>query len=103
MNSLSQATYFVALLKTSFVSIDEVRTQAPDALRQHLERSRALHDDGQLLMAGAFLGPIGQPVSTMAILVSRVAAQEFVDGDTFVQLGLIQETEIREWANMLRP
>jgi uncharacterized protein len=103
MGDLTQNTYHVALLTTSFRSIDEVRRQAPEALRQHMERSRRLHGKGVLLMAGAFLEPADGPISTMAILVSREAAEDFIKGDPFVKLGKVPEWEIREWANMLMP
>jgi uncharacterized protein YciI len=103
MNNPTQPTYFVALLQTALSSLDEVRQTAPDALSEHLQRSRQLHAEGKLLMAGAFLEPADGPISTMAILPSREAAEAFVEGDPFVRLGLVESSEIREWANILRP
>jgi uncharacterized protein len=100
---LAQRSYFVALLTTAFLSIDDVRRDAPEALQQHMERTRRLHDEGVVLMAGAFIDPPGGPVSTMAVLKSQAAAEDFVRGDPFVQLGKVSDWEIREWANMLRP
>lgn len=103
MTDLIQPSYFVALLTTEFESLDQVRREAPRALQEHITRSRRLHDEGVLLMAGAFLEPAGGPVSTMAVLVSRAAAEDFIEGDPFVRMGKIAHWEIREWANMLRP
>jgi uncharacterized protein YciI len=102
MTEPTQRTYHVVTLTVAFSSMDEVRQEAPQALQQHLERSRQLHRDGVLLMAGAFLEPSGGPMSTMAILVSREAAEDFVRGDPFVKMGRVPQWEIREWANMLR-
>jgi uncharacterized protein YciI len=103
METPTQSSYHVAFLTTMFDSLDEVRAGAPEALAQHLERSQRLHEAGRLLMAGAFLEPAAGPISTMAVLVSREAAEDFVDGDPFVQMGKVSRWEIREWANMLRP
>jgi uncharacterized protein YciI len=82
--------------------MDDVRAKAPDALRRHVERTRRLHDDGVVLMAGAFVEPQGGAVSTMAVLTTREAAEEFARGDPFVELGQVTHHEIREWNNMLR-
>ena len=102
MGELTERSYYVALLTTAFSSLDEVRGEAPQALQRHIDRSKALHDQGVLLMAGAFLEPAGGPISTMAVLASREAAEDFVRGDPFVELGKVPQWEIREWANMLR-
>ncbi|HET7419014.1 MAG TPA: YciI family protein [Candidatus Dormibacteraeota bacterium] len=102
MRDLNQASYFVVFFTTAFSSMEDVWARAPDALRRHLERTRRLHADGVVLMAGAFVEPKGGPVSTMAVLATREAAEEFVRGDPFVELGQIAHHEIREWNNMLR-
>jgi uncharacterized protein YciI len=102
MRDLTQASYFVAFFTTSFSSMEEVRREAPEALQRHVERTRQLHTEGAVLMAGAFLEPKGEPISTMAVLASREAAEEFVRGDPFVELGKVAHHEIREWNNMLR-
>ncbi len=102
MRELTQPTYFVTLFTTAFSSMDDIRREAPEALQRHLERTRRLHAEGAVLMAGAFTEPKGGPISTMAVLVSREAAEDFVRGDPFVQLGKIAHHEIREWSNMLR-
>lgn len=102
MHPLTQASYFVALFTTAFSSLDEVRREAPEALRRHIERTRRLHAEGAVLMAGAFVETEGGALSTMAVLASREMAEEFVRGDPFVELGKIAHHEIREWNNMLR-
>jgi uncharacterized protein len=63
-------------------------------------RSRELHAAGTLLMAGAFLNTPTEPLTTMAVLTSREAAEDFVRGDPFVQMGKVKEWSIREWADM---
>jgi uncharacterized protein len=103
MAELTQPSYYVAMLTTAFGSMDEVRRDAPQALREHIERTQRLHSDGVVLMAGAFLEPTDGPISTMAVLAGREAAEDFVRGDPFVKLGKVSHWEIREWANMLRP
>jgi len=102
MGELTQRTYFVTLFTTAFSSMDDVRRQAPEAFQRHIERTRRLHAEGVVLMAGAFLEPQGGPISTMAVLASREAAEEFIRGDPFVELGKVAHHEIREWSNMLR-
>lgn len=102
MSDLTQASYFVAFLTTAFASLEDVRREAPEALQRHLERTRRLHSEGVVLMAGAFREPAGGSISTMAVLASREAAEDFVRGDPFMELGKITHHEIREWSNMLR-
>jgi hypothetical protein len=89
-------------LTTAFSSMEDVRREAPEALRRHLERTRGMHAEGAVLMAGAFSEPKGGPISTMSVLASREAAEEFIRGDPFVELGKVTHHEIREWNNMLR-
>ena len=102
MPDLTAPSYFVAFFTTAFSSMEDVRRQAPEALQRHLERTRRLHADGTVLMAGAFVEPKDGPISTMAVLASREAAEEFVRGDPFVEIGKVVHHEIREWNNMLR-
>ena len=47
-------------------------------------------------MAGAFLDNPDEPLSTMAVLSSREAAEEYVKGDPFVQKGMTSNWYIRE-------
>lgn len=99
--NLDQRSYFVAFFTTAFSSMEHVRREEPEALQRHLERTKRLHAEGDVLMAGAFIEREGEPVSTMAVLATRQAAEEFVRGDPFVKLGKVSHHEIREWNNML--
>lgn len=68
----------------------------------HVNNNKRLHEEGRLLMAGAFLDQPGEPLRTMAVLTSRYDAQHYVDIDPFVQAGVIEEWNIREWGNIFR-
>ena len=95
------APYFAVFFETKYGSLDEVREKAPDDMAAHIARSKQWHEDGRLLMAGAFLDRPDQPVDTMVILSSREAAEEYVAGDPFVVNGMVSRWEIRPWSNML--
>ena len=53
---------------------------------------------GKVLGTGAFANP-GE--GAMAIFVDKKAAEDFVNGDPFVQEGLIAKVTIREWNDEL--
>ena len=53
---------------------------------------------GKVLGTGAFANP-GE--GAMAIFINKQAAEEFVNGDPFVQEGLIAKVTIREWNDEL--
>ncbi len=61
----------------------------------HLELLQRLHEEGRLVMAGAFQPPDG------ALLVFWVDApsevESFVQADPYVQNGLVASWRIREW------
>jgi hypothetical protein len=40
------------------------------------------------------------PLSTMAVLTSREAAEVYIKGDPFYLNGMMETWTIREWANM---
>jgi uncharacterized protein YciI len=61
---------------------------------------KELHAQGRLLMAGAFLSNPQEPLSTMGVLTTREAAEEYMRGDPFVLNGMVSKWYIREWANM---
>jgi uncharacterized protein YciI len=96
----TQPAYYIVFLQTKYASLDEVRRTAGEILAEHLSRSKALHEAGKLVMAGAFLDHPEQPLKTMAILVSKEAADEYVAGDPFVHIGMVSSSEVRVWANM---
>jgi len=100
MDRAPQPRYYVAFAETAFSSWAEVRQHAAQEVAEHLARSRQLHEEGTLLMAGAFLDRPDQPVMTMAVLVSREAAEEYMRGDPFVLKGWVKHWYVREWANM---
>lgn len=94
-------SYFVIFMTTTYRSLDQVRAKAPDLLAAHLARSKELHAQGSLLMAGAFLDQPGEPIATMAVLTSKEAAEAYAKGDPFVVNGMVSEWSIRPWANLL--
>lgn len=93
--------YYVIFMTTRFRSLADVRAAAPAELAEHLARSRQLHADGVLLMAGAFLDRPEEPLQTMGVLASREAAEDYAYHDPFVRGGMVDSWTIREWANML--
>lgn len=101
-DATKQSTYFVLFLTTAYRSLDEVRASAPEVLAAHIARSQQAHAEGTLLMAGAFLDRPDEPVSTMAVLTTREAAEAYAKGDPFVERGMVRSYEIRPWANILR-
>ena len=96
-----QPVYYVAFFVISCPSIEDVKAKAPDALAAHLQRSKQWQEQGDLFMAGAFLDNPDEPLTTMGILRSREAAEEFAEGDPFVVNGMVTNWYIREWANIL--
>lgn len=100
MDITAQPRYYVAFAETAFRSWEEVQQKASQAIAEHIARSKQLHEQGTLLMAGAFLDRPDEPVTTMAVLVSRAAAEEYMRGDPFVLNGQVERWYVREWANM---
>jgi uncharacterized protein len=84
----------------SYPSFEAAAAATPDDIAAHVKRSKELHEAGKLLMAGALLDASDEPLTTMAIAISREAAQEYLEGDPFYSNGMIAEWRIREWANM---
>ena len=82
-----------------YESSDDVASKAPLHFPAHWERCQAFHASGTLLMVGTFADP--QADGSMAIFTTREAAQEFVDGDPFVQNGVVRNWDIREWNEAL--
>jgi len=77
------------------------RTRHPPDIAAHIARSRGLHDAGTILMAGVFLDRPEEPLSTMAVLTSREAADDDIRGDPFVLHGMVSHWHIRAWATMV--
>lgn len=95
-----QSRYWVVQMSTTFASLERVRVEAPELMARHIARSRELHAQGVLLMAGAFLEPPDRPVQTMGVLTSREAAEAYAREDPFMIAGHVAEWTVREWANM---
>ena len=99
--STQQRTCFVVFITTEYASLQTAMSEAPDDIAAHIARSKMFHERGDLLMGGAFLDQPEERVSTMAVLVSRQVAEEYVQGDPFVLKGMVRTWTVREWANML--
>ena len=82
-------------------SADDVLAKAPAHFPAHSARVDDFHARGELLMVGTFANP--QEEGSMAIFTSRDAAEEFVAGDPFVLNGVVRNSEIREWNEVLAP
>jgi uncharacterized protein len=100
MNVPQQPVFYAVFAVTTYDSFDDAKTNAPDMIAAHIARSKELHAHGTLLMSGAFLNNPQEPLSTMAILTTYEAAEEYIKGDPFVQNGKVSKWYIREWANM---
>jgi uncharacterized protein YciI len=90
--------FYVLTMTTRYRSFAEAQASAPDDLAAHVIRSRELHAQGVLLMAGAFLGD--EPLRTMGILRSEEDARAYAEGDPFVRAGMVEEWRVRPWANL---
>ena len=95
-----QRVYYALFVVTAFESFEDAYAKAPDTIAAHVARSKELHAQGTLLMSGAFLNNSQEPLSTMAVLTTREAAEEYIKGDPFVQNGQVRTWYVREWANM---
>ncbi len=95
-----QPVYYLVFVVTKYKNFEEAKAKAPEQIASHLARSKELHQQGDLLMSGAFLNNPEEPLSTMAVLSSRRAAEDYIHGDPFFINGMISKWYIREWANM---
>lgn len=100
MEIAAQPRYYVAFAETTFTSWAEVQQRAAEEMRQHVARSKALHEQGKLIMAGVFLDRPDEPVTTMGVLISRDDAEAYMREDPFVVRGMVRRWYVREWANM---
>jgi len=95
-----QSAYYVVQMTTRIASLADARGSHGEAMAAHMARSKELHEQGALVMAGAFLEPVDGPVQTMGVLTSREAAEDYARDDPFVVAGLVEEYAVRRWANM---
>jgi uncharacterized protein YciI len=91
--------FYVLTMTTRYRSFAEAQTSAPDDLAAHVARSRELHAQGVLLMAGAFLDD-DPPLRTMGVLRSEEDARAYAEGDPFLRAGMVEEWRVRPWANL---
>ncbi|MEP7289993.1 MAG: YciI family protein [Chloroflexota bacterium] len=95
-----KGVYYVVFCITSYATFADAYAAAPDTIAAHVARSKGLHEQGTLLMAGAFLDNPHEPLSTMAVLTGHEAAENYIKGDPFVLNGTVAKWYIREWANI---
>jgi len=95
-----QPKYYVIFVVTKYKNFEEAKAKAPEQIAAHISRSKELHKKGTLLMSGAFLNNPEEPLSTMGVLSSREAAEDYIHGDPFFINGMISKCYVREWANM---
>lgn len=79
--------FFVVFFTTRFRSFADVQREAPQQLAEHVAASKRLHEQGSLLMAGAFLDHPDEPVRTMGVLRSYYDARRYVENDPFYEPG----------------
>jgi len=96
----SQSVYYVVTVALKYPSFADAQAEAADKIAAHVKRSKALREQGSLLMAGAFMDKTDTPLSTMAVLTSREAAEDYIKEDPFYLSGKMETWTIREWANM---
>jgi uncharacterized protein YciI len=92
--------YYVVLFELQFQSLEEAFALCPDEIQAHVARTKQLHEQGSVLMAGAFVPQPGEGLQTMAVCPSREEAEELARGDPFVKNGLVSRWSIREWHDM---
>jgi uncharacterized protein YciI len=92
--------FFVVFFTTRFVSLADVQHQVPELLAEHIARSKQLHQEGRLLMAGAFLDRPDEPLRTMGVTRTYEEAEQYAEGDPFLRGGHIEDWEIRRWSNI---
>ena len=84
-----------------YESADDVLEKAPAHFEAHAALGQEFHARGSLLMYGPFGDP--QREGSMAVFLTREAAEEFVKGDPFVLNGVVRNWEIREWDEAFFP
>ncbi|HSB65144.1 MAG TPA: YciI family protein [Anaerolineales bacterium] len=96
-----QPIYYVLFFDIDYPSVVEAIADAPEAIAAHKKRSQEWHEQGKLVMAGAFRDSPEGRLNSMVVLTSHEAAEEFAKGDPFVLNGKVIQWYIREWNNML--
>src|SRR5262245_24005989 len=96
----NQSVYYVVMVVLKYSSFADAQEKAGEKISAHVKRSKVLHEQGSLLMSGAFVDKTDAPLSTMAVLTSSEAAEDYIKGDPFYLSGMMETWTIREWANM---
>lgn len=86
---------YVVIYRTAASAGQQLAKHFPE----HQARWARYRDAGTLLM----IGPYADRSGALAVFTSREAAEEFVAGDPFVINGLIERSEITEWAEAVIP
>lgn len=60
----------------------------------HLSLLRELHEQGKLVMAGAYTDPLD---GAALVFTDRAAAESFVTDDPYIANGIVSHHRIREW------
>jgi uncharacterized protein YciI len=92
--------FFVVFFTTRFTSLAEVQRETPDLLAEHVQSSKRLHDQGRLLMAGAFVDRPDEPLRTMGVARTYEDAKDYAEHDPFLRAGYVEEWHIRRWSNI---
>ena len=95
-----QRSYYVVFVTTIFKSFNEAASKEPDTIKQHVTRSKELHEKGLLLMSGAFLDESTENLGTMALCPTKEDAENYIKGDPFLIKGMVADYSIRKWSNM---
>jgi uncharacterized protein YciI len=93
---MTSGKYYVLLSQTSLSSVEEARFKDPQSLMAHMARSKDLHAQGKVMMAGAFVDNLEEKLSTMAVFSSGHDAEDYAQGDPFVLNGTVTKWYIRE-------
>jgi uncharacterized protein YciI len=92
--------FFVVFFTTRFASLADVQRQAPELLAEHVKSSKQLHQQGRLLMAGAFLDRPDEPLRTMGVARTYEDAEHYAENDPFLRAGYIEDWQILRWSNI---
>ena len=91
---MSQVRYVVL-----YESGPDVLTLAPQHMAAHSAHAREFAARGLLLAIGTFEQP--EVNGSMAVLVSREAAEQFAAADPFVLGGVVQSYRVHAWTDVL--
>jgi uncharacterized protein len=78
---------------------EDAGTLAPVHFPAHQARWREFAETGRLVAIGPFTDGTG----AMAVFATRLAAEEFAEGDPFVMNKVVRGWSVREWNEALLP